>query len=729
MEELKEFWDTFYVPNNATLVIVGSVSHEKALELSRRYFGWMPAFPEPPRSGVVEPAQAAPRAVTVKEAMAPAPLARYIYRTVPARDRDSVVLEVLAQILGNGESSRLYHDLVKEKEICQEAYAYAWSLEEDGLLILGAELAPGGDLEGVFPELDEQVARIIEEPVSAKELEKTKNRLRRRVVTDTLRVENKAREIGQTMILEGDAERLNERLGEISAVTVDDVQRVARVYLAPERRTSLRVVPDKTFVYEPSSESPEVTPQEWACTKEEVKRPGDFPTKPPLQDLLEGLPEIAKKRFTLANGMEVVVIPNHEVPFTTVMLGLKQGAWTEDAAHPGVSSAALEMLTKGTKRYTAAEMAELVEFNALTLKGGADSNGWPSMDVGQVTATALAEKFPLAMELLAEVVREPVFPEEELEILKKQRELTLSVNEKDPRYIADREFRRRLYQEHPYARQASGELADMEGITRERVMGWWNEHLRPDEAVLYVAGDVKPKAAFGMARKFFGDWASREQGPEEGCPEVPGMQDTHIYLVDVPGAVQSQIRVGQVSITRMHKDYHASRVFAQIFGSGFNSRLNRSLRVERGLTYSAWGTILPRQVAGEFRCVTFTRTDATVEALKALLEVIGSMATEAPTVEEMESAKAYLVGSFAKQLETPQDALSYQWIIDSNGLPDDYLQQALNGYKATQSDDVVRIAREVIQPDKLTIVVVGDAASLAEPLESVAPLTVVKAEE
>jgi zinc protease len=729
VDELQTFWNTFYVPNNATLVIVGAVAHEDAQKLAQQYFGWIPALPLAPKVAVQEPPQTETREVLIHEGIGPAPLLRNMYRTVPHNHPDYTALQVLADALGGGQSSRVYVDLVKERQLCQEAFAYLWGLEQDGLLMVGAELLPGGDIDALLPEFEAHIAAVQAEGITQRELEKVQNQLRRREVTDTLTVEKKAQAIGRTVMHFGSPDELNRRLDAIEAVTLDDVRRVANAYMTPERLTKVRVMPKEDYVYTPvAPEGGEFTPYEDTGAKQAVERPESVATEPPLQDLLEGLPEFPLKEKTLPNGLKVVVVPNDEVPFVTVMLGLRKGAWTEPADMPGTASMALSMLTKGTSERTAAELAEYLEFNALTLSGAAESNGAPSMDVGQVMATALSDKFPLALELLAEVVLDPTFPENELAILKNQRKLELEVQRRDPRYIADREIKRRLYGDHPYARSARGEYEHVDNINREALVSWWGKHARPDQAVLLVAGDVSERQVFKLARKHLGDWKAPDTPVEVEYPPLPERAETHIYLVDNPGSVQSQIRVGQLSITRDHPDYHRSRVFTQIFGSGFESRLNKIIRIERGLTYAVWGYIAPNLKSGDFLSSTFTKTESTAETVQALLDVIETMRAIPPSDEELGGARSFLIGSFPKNLETPMDVLAYQWLIEYNGLPQDYLNQAIEGYRETTGEDVVRIAHEVVDPSRLTIVVVGDAEQVRESLEAIAPVTVIPRE-
>jgi zinc protease len=722
ISELQVFWDKFYTPDNATLVIVGAVKHEEAQKQAEKYFGWMPRGPERDKTPNVEPPQTAPREVTLDERLGPLPLTGYIYRGISRTNPDFYPLEILMMVLGNGESSRLYIDLVKEQKVCPQIMADTWALKEDGVFGAGAALLPGSDVDAVLAALDSHLQRVIDEPITENELTKAKNNLLRSTITGTLTVSNKTRSIGRTSIIHGDPDYLNQQLDAIKNVTIEDVQRVARAYITPERRTTLRVMPNPNKPEKGPADDPTITAiaaPDGPRVKAGVKRPDDYPMEPPLKPLLEELPEARIHERVLKNGLKVVVVPNSEVPFTTAMLGLKYGAWAEEPAAPGVASMALDMLTKGTENYTANELAEIIDFNALSLGGGA------GMDVASVSATAVSDKLPLALELLGEVVLRPTFPESEFALLRDQLKTGMTVQEQDPSYLADRELRRQLYGNHPYARSASGELADLEDLNIDRLKAWWKKYARPDAAVLYIAGDVKARKAFRMAKEVLGDWEADGPLPDTKLPELSTPQTTQIYLVDVPGAVQSQIRVGQRSITRGHPYYHASRVFTQVYGGAFASRLNQAIRINAGLTYGASGGFMPARFDGRFASYTFTRTETTAEAVQLLLDVVDEMGTKAATGEEMTSAQSYLVGSFPRQLEVPQDAVAYQWVIEQNGLPKDYLAQALRSYKETTVDDVSHVANNIIDTETLVITVAGDAAKVKESLEAIAPVTVV----
>lgn len=732
VEEVSAFWDRYYAPNNATLVVVGAVKHADVQRLAKRYFQWIPACPQPQRPACEVELPGKPKSVTLKEDKGPLPVIGVAYLTVPESHPDHLPLEMLMGALGGGESSRMYQDIVKDQKIAQVAIAGAFAFEKAGLAGAAGVLLPFGNKDKLKKAIRKHIKQIRKEGITEAELEKMKNQQRRSEVMGAMTVANKARLLGQYAVLFGDAERINRRLEEIEAVTLDDVRRVAKKYLTKSREFRVEVEPSvggflgSMFKKEDEAGDDEAPPVEDDGTnrvarrtgpKADATRPDDFPKAPPIAPPLKDFPEIAREEKTLANGLRVVVIPNDEVPMVSMFLGIKSGAWSE--AKPGVASMAMNMLTQGTTTHGAKELAEILESNAINLNGSA------GMDTAQVSASALLDKVDLAAELMRDVIENPTFPKDEFGILLKQTKMGLLVQVKTPEYLADREFRRQLFGEHPYSRTVTGELEDLDALTIEDLKAWWGEHLRPENGVLYLAGDIAPADGFKLADKHFGGWKVDRPFNPPKLAAISEPKPTHVYLVDRPGSVQSQIRCGHVSIKRDDPQYFAAQVMSNIFGGGFNSRLNKAIRVEKGLTYGARGGLSPDRFAGQLRISTFTKTPTTAETVKVLLAEIDKMRSAPPTSEEVSDTKTFLTGRFAGDRETPQATIRDRWMIETEGLASDYLQQYLKAVGQTSADDVQSAAQSLIDPTRLTIVVVGEAAKIKEDLEKIAPVTVV----
>jgi predicted Zn-dependent peptidase len=383
---------------------------------------------------------------------------------------------------------------------------------------------------------------------------------------------------------------------------------------------------------------------------------------------------------------------------------------------------AMKMLTKGTKNYSEGELADELETYAISLSGVGQ------MDTAIVKAGALTEQVGRAMELLGEVVLSPTFPAEEFEKLRRQVLTSLAVSSAEPSYIADKHLRRVLYGEHPYSRTAVGEVADVNGLKIGDLKRWWAGFIRPEGAVLIFAGDIEPEKALELSKRTFGAWQGRERRPVVNLPPIKAPASRHIYLVDRPGSIQSQIRIAGVGIIRHDGGYFVSRVVSNYFGWGFDSRLNESVRVQKGLTYSVWGGFIANRFAGKFIIGTFSKTESTVDAVGAVLEEVGRLKAEAPSEKELENSRTYLLGGFVRDRETPQQIANDLWLIESEKLGADYLERLLAGVADAKEEDCMKLVARTVEPEKLVIVVVGDAAGVKKSLELVAPVTVVEAE-
>lgn len=726
--ELRAFWTRYYVPNNATLVIVGAVTHQRAQELAHKYFGWIPRYPDPPRITVREPQPTEPKSMVIKEDNAPAPLVGIGTRTVPAGHPDEIPLQLLGSILGEGKSSRAYRELVAEKELAVMAMGGAESLEHDGFIGIGAALSPtGGDPAKTLAALEAILEKARTEPVSERELEKARNRMLKEIVEESLTAQGRASALGRAAVLEGDVAKVNARLEAVRRTTADDLLRVAQEYLAPQRL--LKVTVERNLMgtlggllgFKKREENPPITAKPETDPpppgRPGLQRPAGFPTTAPVAEPITYDPTPRYESFTLANGLKVLVIENHKAPLVTVQLGLRSGAWCEEK--PGAASMALQMLTRGTAQHSERELADELEIHAISL------TGQTNMDDSTVTASCLTEHLDRAVQLLAEVVRTPTFPENEFRKLRRQVRTDLAISTAEPSYIASRELRRRLYGRHPYARTATGEIEDVDALQVADARQWWQRFARPDMAALIFAGDITRERAQRLAEATFDDWRAEGPAPTVALPPVPEPGPTHIYLVDRPG-VQSQIRAGRsLDLTRNSPGYFVSRVVSEYFGGAFSSRLNETIRVKKGLTYGASGGYNARRFAGGFTLSTFSQTARTPEAVQAILDEVRRLTAEPPSARELETIKSYTLGSFPREREAPAQIVDDLWLIESCDLPGDYLQKLLAGVARADAAECMRLIGETVDPARLTIVVVGPARELRKELEQIAPVTVV----
>lgn len=730
VSELREFWTRYYVPNNATLVIVGDIRHAEAQALAKKCFGWIPRYSDPPRITLVEPPLKKTKKITFREENAPAPACGILFRTVPISHEDTYALQMLAMILGGGESSRLYRELVAEKQLAVVAAGAAFSLEQSGFFAIGAVMTPwGAKMDTVLDTLETHLARARNEGVSEAELTKARNQMLASLVTENLTVVSKASVLGSAAVLEGDVSRVNHRMNRIRNITAADLQRVANQYLKPEQAYVARVESNllgSLFGKKKSGEEDAPITAQPETDPPPPGRPGlERPTsRPRTPTIAKQLPVDPTPKFVsriLDNGLKVLVVENHEVPYVTASLNLRYGAFSE--AQTGAASMACGLLTKGVAGRSEAELSEELETYAISLSGSA------GMDSASVNLGCVSDQLDRGMKLMGDVVRTPTFPEDEFEKMRKQVRTGLAISSVEPGYLADREVRRRLYGEaHPYSRTPTGESADLDALTADAARTWWSTFSRPDAAVLIFAGDIRPQRAFALAEATFGDWKAAVPLPQIQLPAPPAASSTHIYLVDKPGS-QSQIRVAQAGILRSHPGYFTSRMVSDYFGGAFSSRLNETIRVKKGLTYGASGGFSAARFAGSFRVSTFSKTEGVVDAVQTVLDEIHRLRAEPPSEAELAKARDYFLGSFAGQRETPQAVAGDLWLIESENLPTDYFKRLMEGVAATTPEACISLAAQTVNPENLIIVVVGPAARLKESLEKIAPVTVVPVAE
>ncbi len=730
--ELQQFCETYYIPNNATLVVVGDVAPAQVDELAKRYFGWIPRYPEPPRPGAVEPPPSQPKKIVLQEDNGPAPIAALLWRTVPANNPDELALGVVADILGNGESSRLYRELVTSKKLAMFALAGAFQLEDDGVFAAGAVLSVmGAEPDKALAALRAQVERMRTEPVTDAELDKAKNQALRSAVATLGSVSSKASALGNAAVIRKDPEDVNRRLAAIRALTAADLTRVARKYLAPEREIEIKVEPsllgfiknqmggDKAPADKPA-EKPAPAPS--AGGKPGLKRPAGIPDKPPIAAAQPALVKRPFREQTLANGLRVVAVTDHEVPWITMRLMLDHGAFADPADKPGTAYLAAGMLTRGTAKHSYAELATELDRKAISLSGGA------SMDLLNIEASAVIDHADRTAALLAEVVTTPTFPADELGDLVGQMRTGLAVQEKSPEYAAERELRRRLFAGHPYERLPEGRAAGLGTVTAADLTAWWKKFARPDAAVLYVAGDLEAERVFALAEKHLGGWRADGPKPAVELPALAPLGKTRIYLVDRKSD-QAQIRIGHRGPGYADPSFPAVDIISDAFGGGFDSRLNTRIRVQEGLTYGAGGGFTAQRFAGRFNVSTFSKNATVGKTVAAALDEIRRLKKQPPAGDERALAQSYLLGSFAGQRETPESTLDDLATLRNHGLPADWFDRYLAGVTGATDAAIAEAAARLIDADHLAIIVVGDAAALEPQLKKIAPVEIVRTAE
>lgn len=445
-----------------------------------------------------------------------------------------------------------------------------------------------------------------------------------------------------------------------------------------------------------------------------VAQEADYPTEPPppLEPREVRFPEVG--RDTLENGLELVVVENHEQPVVSVRLYTPAGAVVEPDGKLGVAGLTASTLDQGTESRTAEEIAATVEGAGASLSTGA------SDDFGYAATSVLTERLPAVLDVFADVIRNPTFPEEEVANQKKRTESSLEAQMSQPGTLASRRFRSLIYGPHPYGHDPRP--GDIDAIGRGDLVSFHESRYTPRGSLLVFAGDIDLERAREMARTRFGDWTGPEVADFDP-PEPAGSDSLTIHLVHRPASAQSSIRVGHLGPRAGEADRHALDVMNRVLGGGPASRLFLVLREEKGWTYGASSRFTAPRGRGYFAASADVRPAVTDSTLRELLHQLRMIRDETVPEGELADGKSYLTGSFPLRLETPQQVASQVADVILRGLGIGYLESYRDEVAGVTAAEVQEAARRHLHPDRATAVVVGDAREIHDALAGVAPVT------
>ncbi len=411
---------------------------------------------------------------------------------------------------------------------------------------------------------------------------------------------------------------------------------------------------------------------------------------------------------TLSNGLQVVAVLHHEQPAVSLRLLVRAGSASDPVDKLGLAQLTASLLDQGTASMTAEAFADEIDFLGAAAGAGAGT------DLTFVNLIAMKDSFGRGMQILSDMARRPVFAPEEIARQRQQMLSNLQVSLQDPAFVADAVFDRLVYGFNPYGMPASGTPGTIAAITRADVTAFHDRFFVPNNAILAIVGDVTAAEAFAEAGRVFGGWdAHPVEPPARMAPPQPAPR---VIVVNKPDAVQTEVRVGQLGIARGDEHYMTVDLLLRILGGEGSNRLHQVLRNERSLTYGASADLHALKEAGDFEAETNTRSEATAEVLRLIGEEFWRLQREPVRRYEIDGAKAYLTGNVPLTIETP-DEIALQ-VLNSlfYGLPLDELETLRERVNGVTAADIQQQARERLHPDRLSVVLVGNAAAFTSAL-------------
>jgi len=721
-EEIKAYYDRFYQPDNAFICAVGDFEPDALLEKIKSHFEQVPSgHVKLPRIGK-EPPQLGERRFEIRRAGQ----VDYLLSAwhIPATtDPDSYSLVVLGNILGQGRTSRLYKALV-DGGMCASAGAWAsnFGYADPFLFFTSAVMNPGVDPSKVEPVIYKEIDGIVQAGVTDQELARAKKQARVSFIYDK---DSLDRQAGSLIDFElaGDWHNLDKYLPGIEAVTGADVQRVAAKYLTKDNRTVgtyLAIRPAGGETGAPAEQPGPAGPPHYRSLDSAAGRdrglasplPASLPKLPaatpqaptPGASAPESPGEPYAAVTTLPNGLTVVVRENHSNTTVSVNGLIRAGRIDDPPDKPGVGSFAVQMLSSGTTKHSKQELAEIMEGAGLEL------GFMPGRESFSFGGRSLSEDFPLLLDMLAEQLLEPAFPETEVELTRQQIQSGLLASTDDTFDVGMTTARDALYGgENPFAGRVEGTKESVAAITRDDLALWQQKNVVPEGAILTIVGDVNAAAALAEVVKRLGGWQGNRPDRAKlldlgGAFRNAGGQQQKVELPDKSNVSLQWMGPGP---SKLGPDWARRTVANFILGGDFLSRLNERLRIKDGLTYWSFSWFNNSRAAGPF-CVSAQVNPQNVDpAIAAANEELARFSADGPTEEELALAKDYLTGNFPVRLETNADiagVLTDAVYLD-RGV--DYVRRYRTEIEAVTRQQVAEVAKQFMAPAKMLLVISG----------------------
>lgn len=685
LDDVKEWFKTYYGPANAVVVIAGDIDAKTARDKVEKYFGNIP--PGPPVAHFDK--WVAPRTGEQRQvAQDRVPQAR-IYKVwnVPGRGTaDNDYLTLLSDVLVSDKASRLYKRLVYDEQIATDVGAFLDQREIGSLFIIQATAKPGSDLKQVEKGIDEEVQRLFAAPPAQDELERVRTQIFANFVRGAERIGGfggKSDILASSQVFGGSPDSYKESLNRMAAATTANLQQAGKRWLADGVYT-LQVLPYPNF-----------EASETAVDRNQMPKPGEGsePKFPITQ------------RGKLSNGLEVIVAERRAVPVVDMNLLVDAGYASDQFAQPGTAALAMNMLDEGTKTKNSIDISK--ELASL----GANLGTFSNLDTSTVSLSTLKTNLDRALNLYSEIILNPAFPQADFDRLKKIQLAQIQREKLQPIQMAIRVFPRLLYGTgHAYSNPltGSGTEQSVAKLNREDLTKFHSTWFKPNNATLIVVGDTTLAEIQPKLEAAFANWKSG-QVPQKNIPTTPLPPKQSIYIVDKPGAIQSVILAGVLGPPKSNPDELGIESMNTVLGGAFISRLNMNLRENKHWSYGAGSLLWPARGQRMFLAYAPVQTDKTKESMVEVSnELRAILRDRIITADELAMAKANLTQTLPGLWETNAAvAQSINEIVEFKLTPDYYSTYA-GRVKALAVTNLNDAAVKVIQPDSLVWVIVGD---------------------
>jgi len=723
LQNVKDFYNKWYVPNNVILTIAGDFDKEQAKEWVHKYFDEIKAG-DKVATLEKQPVQLKEsKELYYEDNFAKLPELTMAWPSVYSYHEDSYALEILSKYLSEGKNAPLYKNLVVKKELTDEIQMYDYTSELAGELLLQVRAYDGKDLDLVKKAIDETFAQFAKDGIPEKDLKRIRAGQETEFYDGISSVLGKGFQLAQYQIFANDPNEINKNVEKIKNVNREDVMRVFKKYILNKPYIASSFVPrgQKELALENSVEAEVVEEKiiegaedkfdaSTAASYEKTPSSFDRSTEPPYW----GTPEVKTPEIWTANlpsGLTISGITTEEVPLIKFSLEMEGGLLLEDSTKIGVSNLLANLMTKGTKDKTPQELEEAIELLGSEIDVDAKD------DKIVISGSSLSRNFEKTMKLVQEILLNPRWDEAEFNLMKQQVLSQIQQEKANPNSIARNEFRKLIYgNNNILAYNNLGTAASVNQINLSDLKSYYNNKLSPQKAKFLVVGALNKDEATNALKAISANWKPQAvKIPEYQTPTAP--DSSQVYFYDVTGAKQSVIMIGAPAVAATSKEFYPAEVMNyRLGGGGFASQLTQQLREGKGYTYGIRSGFNGSKMVGPFVISSGVRSNITYDALDLIKEILTKY-PENFDYNDLEVTKSFMVKSNARKFETLNSKLDMLSDISNYDLDPDFISQREKRVEDMSIEDIQEIARKYVNPNKMYYLVVGDAATQFQKIE------------
>ena len=724
LEDVKAYYEHFYGPNNATLVLAGDFNPDSAKVLINKYFGEIKSHGEAAKRTAMIPTLEKTVKLYQEDNFANAPELTLVWPAPQSYQKDTYALDFLAKILADGKKAPLYKVLVKEKKLTSKTSASNNSSELAGEFTITIRANEGKSLKEIEDAVNEGFSRFESDGITENDIERVKASSEKSFYEGVSSVFDKSIQLAFYNTFLNDPGYIEKDIENIKAVTLNDVRMAYEKYIKGKPHVVVSFVPKGKIDLIAENSVPAGVKEENINEASKVaiapeaeekitKTPSaiDRTAEPPDGNVPDvKVPEIWKT--TLANGIQVYGIENKELPLVELSLVVNGGVLQDKIDLPGVANMVASVLPQGTKNKTPEEFEEEIELL------GSSVNVNATREEMTVNASSLSRNFEKTAELMKEFLLEPRWDTSEFALAVTRTKNNIIQSEAQPRTLAILEFNKLLYgSQNIFGYNSRGTKESVSKITLNDLKSYYDNNFSPSVTKILIAGNISKEQALTALKPLENEWKAKQVNLNS-FPVPPDPEKSQIYFIDVPGSRQSVIYTGYLALTRNDPDYVKADFINYRLGGAFSSILNEILREEKGYTYGASSFFQEMKAKAPFIAATSVRTDATFESVKIIKEEMEKY-RNGVNEKDLQFIKNAMILSNALRFETNGALVGMLSTMSKYGLPDDYIKEEENVIKNMTVEDHKTITDKYINPDKMYYVIVGDAATQLKPLEKI----------